>query len=243
MRLAGSEKEWSKIISKLNLPDVIPWHLGEVAPPAGWIGAVKVKGGGWLNTRMFLERSRNFFEHQGSFALGEIPPNENDRNTIFCEGASGLMTGKYGPHRCAKGEILTIHANDWDETYIRIGAGGWLVPQGEGVFRVGSTYEWNELDDKPTEKGRFKVEEIASRLGGSTFEVISHEVGIRPILRRSQPMIGPLMNGGWVFNALGSKGSLYAPGMANRLANWLLDGVEPEAEVDFREFLKSANAR
>ena len=46
----------------------------------------------------------------------------------------------------------------------------------------------------------------------------------------------PLDGGGWMFNALGSKGSLYAPGMAGRLARWLLDGVEPELEVDFRVF-------
>jgi glycine/D-amino acid oxidase-like deaminating enzyme len=59
---------------------------------------------------------------------------------------------------------------------------------------------------------------------------------VRPILRRSEPLIGPLDGGGWMLNALGSKGSLYAPGMAGRLARWLLDGVEPEPEVDFRVF-------
>jgi glycine oxidase len=239
LRLARSEKEWDKIVSKLDALDVIPWVLGKVPAPAGWIGAVEVRGGGRLDTPMFLDRSRDFFERRGRFELSKV--SFDDHNMIRCEGASGLLTGKYGLHRCAKGEILTIRANDWDEKHIRIGAGGWLVPQGGGIFRVGSTYEWNELDHKPTETGRAKVEEIASLLGGSVFEVMSHEVGIRPILRRSQPMIGPLANGGWIFNALGSKGSLYAPGMANRLSRWLLDGIEPEQDVDFREFLKSAS--
>jgi glycine oxidase len=243
LRFAGSEKEWSKITSKLDAPDVAPWVRGKVIAPAGWIGAVEVKGGGRLDTRAFLDHSREFFEQRGHFEFSNAPADKNDRQTIRCEGASGLLAGNYGPHRCAKGEILTIRSNDWDETHIRIGAGGWLVPQGEGIFRVGSTYEWNELDEKPTEKGRAKVEEIASRLGGDVFEVMSHEVGIRPILRRSQPMIGPLANGSWIFNALGSKGSLYAPGMANRLSKWLLDGIAPEPDVDFREFLKSTEER
>lgn len=238
LRLAGSEKEWGKIVSKLDSPDVTPWLIGEVLAPDGWVGAVELRGGGRLDTRAFLDGSREFFESHGFYQVGGVSANEFQAGEIRCDGAAGLMLGRYGPHRCAKGEILTVQANAWDETHIRIGAGGWLVPQGGGRFKVGSTYEWIELDELPSAKGRLRVEEIASRLGGEAFEVIHHEAGIRPILRRSQPLIGPLTGGGWMFNALGSKGSLYAPGMARRLANWLEDGIEPEPDVDIRIFLK-----
>ena len=237
LRLAGSEKEWRKIVSKLDTAEVAPWVAGKVAAPEGWTGAVEVRGGGRLDTQAFIEGSWEFFRSQGCILLGEFSHAENGSKVVWCEGAAGLMRGSYGPHRCAKGEILTIRASSWDENHIRIGAGGWLVPQGGGVFKVGSTYEWNELNELPTAKGRLRVEEIASRLGGEAFEVIGHDAGIRPILRRSQPLIGPLESGGWMFNALGSKGSLYAPGMAERLGCWLLEHTEPEAEVDFRMFL------
>lgn len=239
LRLAGTEKEWRKMVSKLDAADVVPWLTGEVAPPEGWVGAVELHGGGRLDTRAFLDGSREFFEKAGIYQHEEFTHEGSDR-VIYCEGAAGLMAGRYGPHRCAKGEILTVRAEGWDERHIRIGAGGWLVPQGGGVFKAGSTYEWNELDEMPTEKGRARVEEIAARLGGADFEVIRHEAGVRPILRRSQPLIGPLADGGWMFNALGSKGSLYAPGMAARLAAWLIEGREPEPEVDFRRFLEQA---
>jgi glycine/D-amino acid oxidase-like deaminating enzyme len=238
IRLASTEKEWRKIASKLELPEVAPWVIGEVPAPAGWMGAVAVSGGGRLDTRAFLEGSREFFETLGCFRVGDISDRDFQRNEIRCEGASGLFAGRYGPHRCAKGEILTLRASAWDETRIRVGAGGWLVPQGGGVFKVGSTYEWNELDELPTASGRLRVEEIATRLGGEIFEVIAHDAGIRPILRRSQPLIGPMPQGGWMFNALGSKGSLYAPGMARRLGEWLIGGTEPEPEVDIRVFLE-----
>ncbi len=234
LRLAGSEKEWGKITSKLDSPDVAPWIAGEVPAPPGWVGAVEVRGGGRLDTRAFLDGSREFFGSR--FRTGD----DSSVEAIRCDGAVGLMTGRYGPHRCAKGEILTVSAVGWDEQRIRIGAGGWLVPQGGGLFKIGSTYEWNELDDLPTAAGRLRVEEIASRLGGDAFEVVGHKAGVRPILRRSQPLIGPLADGGWMFNALGSKGSLYAPGMARRLAEWLIDGNEPEPDVDIRKFLEQS---
>jgi glycine oxidase len=237
LRLASSEKEWRKIQSKLADPLVAPWVLGEVAAPEGWFGAVELRGGGRLDTRAFMDGSRGFFEDLGFYRTEEVHP--GGENQIHCDGAEGLMTGQFGPARCAKGEILTVQA-DWDETQIRIGAGGWLVPVGDGRFKVGSTYEWTELNDIPTEEGRQRVAEIAARLGGRDFEIIDHEAGVRPILRRSQPLIGPVEGGVWMFNALGSKGSLYAPGMARRLASWLIDGCEPEPEVDVRIFLGQA---
>jgi len=235
LRLAGTEKEWRKIVSKLDDPRVSPWVDTIVDPPVGWIGALGLKGGGRLDVPAFIEASRTFFmgnvRHRGS-VTGEV---------IHCEGAAGLLTGSYGPHRCAKGEILTLRAPSWDGSSIRIGAGGWLVPLGDGVFKAGSTYEWNELDERPTDKGRLRVEDIATLLGGDDdFEVTEHRAGIRPILRRSQPLIGPLAGGGWMFNGLGSKGALYAPGMAARLADWMIEGREPGPELQFGEFLEQS---
>jgi glycine/D-amino acid oxidase-like deaminating enzyme len=148
-----------------------------------------------------------------------------------------LLENQLGPHRCAKGEILTVHAPGWPQTHIRIGAGGWLVPIGEGRFKTGATYEWNTLDDVPTAAGRARGEEIARALGGDdAFTILAHEAGVRPILRRSQPLIGRHPGGGLVFNGLGSKGSLYAPGCARRLVASCLDGATIEADLDFQTF-------
>ena len=236
LRLAESDNEWRKILEKISNPDVQPWIGGEVTAPPGWAGAVEVRGGGRLDVPALLEGSREFFQNEGCYQSATFA--DSTPRTIWCEGAAGLITGKYGPHRCAKGEILTVRAEGWDESRIRVGAGGWLVPLGDGCFKSGSTYEWNELDELATEEGRGRVAAILKKLGGEVFEVIAHDAGVRPILRRSQPLIGPLASGGWMFNGLGSKGALYAPGMAQRLAHWMLDGVAPEPDLDFRIFLK-----
>jgi glycine oxidase len=238
LRLALTEKEWRKMTSKSSQPDVACWLANDGRPIAieGWAGALEVTGGGRLDTRAFLDGSKEFFKSLGIYQNQTITYDESTSHQVWCEGSVGLMSGRFGPHRCAKGEILTIRASGWDESHIRVGAGGWMVPLGEGLFKAGSTYEWDQLDEVPTDAGKNRVLEIIRTLGGTEFEIIHHEAGIRPILRRSEPVIGPLGGGNWMFNGLGSKGSLYAPGMARRLADWLIDGIEPETEVDFRIF-------
>ncbi|MES2981781.1 MAG: FAD-dependent oxidoreductase [Verrucomicrobiota bacterium] len=231
MRLAGSEKEWLKILTKLDLPEVRDWLDGErgVPTPEGFIHHVILRGGGWLDTRRFLDVTRSYFREQGVLEVGVETFDHADPSRILCEGAQGLMQDQLGSHRCAKGEILTVQAQ-WSEDFIRIGAGGWLIPIGKGLFRVGSTYEWSQLDELPTDAGRARITEIAMKLGGDDFEVVEHVAGIRPILRRSQPLIGKNAAGNWIFNGLGSKGSLYAPKMAAMLADWICDGVVPDAD-------------
>jgi glycine/D-amino acid oxidase-like deaminating enzyme len=230
LRLASSEKEWAKISAKRDLPEVRPWMASEhpVTPP-GFAGAVELVGGGWLDTKKFLNLSGDRFRDLGLFGDTGSP-------RIRCEGAAGLLAGSMGPHRCAKGEILTVRA-DWPETHIRIGAGGWLVPIGGGCFRVGSTYDWDNLDEKPTSAGLARITDIAAKLGGPGFGGIAHVAGIRPVLRRSQPLVGRDDAGDWFLNGLGSKGTLYAPGMAGMLVDWLLDGVRPAPEFVFPEAL------
>jgi glycine oxidase len=238
VRLTSDRKERTKAEAKLNDPVVRPWLAGEVPPPPGdWSGAFELRGGGRLDVRAFLDASRKFFQERGIYRRSEVDPVEPfNGERVWCEGASGLLTGRLGTHRCAKGEILTVRATGWSESRILIGGGGWLVPVGDDRYKAGATYDWDRLDETPTEEGRAKVEAILRRLAPGPFEVIHHEAGVRPILRRSQPLIGKI-GGEWFFNGLGSKGSLYAPGVARRLAAWLIDGAEPEAEFNLTNFL------
>lgn len=225
LRLASSEKEWKKITSKLDFPHIRPW-LSENKPPVppGFVGSVELIGGGRVDTAKFIELSATYFSEKGLLSIDTLA--DPGPSAILCRGASGLMENQLGKHRCAKGEIITVRAG-WPQTHIRIGAGGWLVPIGNGHFRIGSTYEWNQLDETPTTAGLERITGIAKKLGGENFEVTAHVAGIRPILRRSEPLIGKNSADQWIFNALGSKGSLYAPKMATMLADWVIDGTKP----------------
>ncbi|MFC7336730.1 NAD(P)/FAD-dependent oxidoreductase [Haloferula chungangensis] len=224
-----SEKEWRKVSGKLERPEVAPWVEGVEEHLDGWRAAVTLRGGGRVDVKGFCEESRRIF------GTGNLPSGKAE--VVRCEGAFGLMRGTMGEHRCAKGEILTVRIPGGDESRILIGGGGWMVPVGEGVFRVGATYEWNELNGEPTEAGHLRVSEILGRLGVETWELVSHEAGIRPIVRRSMPLIGRLPDGSLGFNGLGSKGSLYAPGVARRLVEWMLEGREIDEDLDVERWL------
>jgi glycine/D-amino acid oxidase-like deaminating enzyme len=239
-RLAGDESEWAKMRAKATRADVALWVSRELATEEidGWAGGYELRGGGRLDVKVFVDRSREFFKSEDLYRKDEIGFDRDENERVWCDGAAGLVSGKHGAARCAKGEILTLRAEGWDETRIRVGAGGWLVPLGEGCFKLGSTYEWDRLDMEPSKAGLERLRSLATKLGGSDYQIIAHQAGVRPILRRSEPLIGPMEAGGWMFNGLGSKGSLYAPGMARRLASWMLDGQEPEEHFDIRAFRK-----
>lgn len=222
-RMIG-EKEWKKVSGKLDT--AAEWIERVEQDVPGWRAAVILKGGGRIATREFCDRTRGFFATRRK-------PAQAGATEVLCEGAAGLIAGRLGAHRCAQGEILTVKA-DWPQDHITVGGGGWLVPLGQGIFKSGSTYVWEPLDGQPTAEGRARIEQILRLLGGEDFEVIDHEAGIRPIVRKSQPVIGPLADGRVVFNGLGSKGSLYAPGVARGLDAWLAEGagLDPRFDIE-----------
>lgn len=224
-----AEKDWAKVARKIELPEVERWVAGVEEHYGEWRAAVTLKGGGRLDARGFCEASGEVFGGDG-VREGTI--------RVHCEGAAGLIRGRIGPHRCAKGEILSLRIPGADESRILVGGGGWLVPVGAGVFKAGATYEWEQLDGEPSSEGRTKVEQILARLGVGEYELLAHEAGVRPIIRQSKPLIGRLDDGTLVFNGLGSKGSLYAPGVARRLAEYLVDGRAIEGELEVGGFLK-----
>ena len=88
---------------------------------------------------------------------------------------------------------------------------GWVIPIGEDRYRVGATYEWDNLESGPTPEGREKVERLLRTFTARDFQVIDHQAGIRPIINRSKPVVKYHPEIGWMVNGLGSKGVIYAP--------------------------------
>ena len=211
-RRIETAKDLRKVQGKLS--ELEPWiNLQRSSDEALFIR------GGRLWTTRFLDLTREFFIDQGYFHTRTR--SDEAETVVLCEGFEGLQ--RVGiKHRSAKGQIITVRSQSPLQD-ILVSQGVWVVPEGEGQFRVGATYEWDVLDQVPSEAGKDHLLTKACLVLGEV-TLVKHEAGVRPILRQSQPVIGELECGDWIFNGLGSKGGIYAPRTAAYLVDHLLKG-------------------
>lgn len=191
-------------------------------------GGVSWQGGGWVDVAGFLKASHSFFESHRHLS-GQLPQGATEPIRIWCQGAFGLQEGLFQglPTRLAKGEILEFEAPGWEEKRI-LNRRGWLIPIGENLFRIGATYEWNDLSSEPTGSGLQWLLRLCREFTHQEVIPRKHVAGVRPIVRNSIPVVGEheARPGNWILNGLGSKGCLYGPAAARQLVEALLDGHE-----------------
>ena len=200
LRLWRDDKDRAKFARKRERLE--PWVDEVIEEGVIW------KGGGWLDCPRFLEAARVLFREGGGEWTGQSQGGEQ----IWCTGAAGLIRGEFDgmAHRSAKGEILTVRIPDWHEERI-LNRNGWVIPLGEDLYRVGATYEWDDLESGPTPEGRARVEALLRTFTDQPFDVVDHVAGVRPIIDRSKPVVHFEAGKGWMVNGLGSKGVIYAP--------------------------------
>jgi glycine oxidase len=139
----------------------------------------------------------------------------------------------------AKGETLTVATESDVATDVILNDGHWVLPLGARLARVGATFQPGVADRTPTAPGRAELEESARRLLKAEFRVIAHDAGLRMTSPDKRPVVGrsPLDAGLGIFNGLGSKGALLAPGLARQWVNHLTEAVPFESAVDVRRFV------
>jgi len=214
-------------------------------------GGFEMSSTGQLDVPQYLTASREHFEREGCHLTADLDVGrdlELDQfgvtlprlgvragRLIFCQGIDATSNPWFRSVRFkpAKGEILTIRIPDLSENRV-VHRGVWLAPLGGELFRVGSTYEWQQLDNIPTAAGR---NEILSRLREFLrlpFEVIDHQAAVRPIHLNQYPVVGlhPDHEQLGYFNGLGSKGTLHAPFFASHFVRVLSGEVPLDPEVD-----------
>lgn len=251
LRLFEDQKEVTKWDAKLS---AIEAWVAEGVPAVsekvrGALGGFVMQQSGRLDTRNYLEVVRQILVDQGMYQTACWHQEEvvlrdgmamwrgvKAKKVILCQGYAGLKEGwfSYLPHRSAKGEMLSLEITDLDPAYI-LNRGGWLVPIGENKWKAGATYEWDDLSVAPTQRGAQQVRSKIESLTSCAYTIQKHEVGVRPIVQRSQPVIG--MHKEFeqlgVFNGLGSKGVMTAPSVAEHFAAYLCgeEGLDPALDV------------
>jgi len=159
--------------------------------------------------------------------------NQHFKKIIFCNGYSHLPWFDWLPWKAAKGEILTIHLLDYPLTDI-LKKGIFIIPLGQDLYRVGSTYDWDPLDSQPTPQGKEFLNQALKEIIRPPFLIVNHQAGVRPIIHGNKPVLGlhPRYPQLGILNGLASKGALAAPWLVDHLASHLEEQTMLEVEVD-----------
>ena len=177
----------------------------------------------------------------GRLAIREFGDRQRYDGIVFSEGSRGMANPFFaatGQTNGNKGQVLIIRtaAPVLDRMFKhRV----FLVPFGENTYWVGATSEnqWRGLG--PDEAGMTYLKDRLDEIIKVPYEILHHRAALRPTVKDRRMIIGqsPLDDRLYVFNGLGTKGASLAPLGSKWLAELVIDGVSPPAEVDYARFL------
>jgi glycine oxidase len=218
-------------------------------------GAAEVEQSGNVNIALFLKLFREYIKQNNclieeSFDYSQLTvydthvvyKNIQADKIIFCEGYKALDNPFFYnlPLKLTKGEVLTISCPQLNQPYKVINKGVFILPIGNDLYRVGATYEWDDLSENTTQNGKEELLNKLKKILKVDFELIAHEAGIRPTVEHRRPLLGlhPQHLSLAIFNGLGTKGVMLAPYFANQLYNHLVNDLPIDKDVDVRNFMK-----
>ncbi len=196
-----------------------------------------------LDTRALLDGLRGEFQRRGSLREGRFDYDRlkiNDdaleyddikaKMAVFCEGWRAVNNPWFAqlPLQPAQGSILTLALED-GPAEVALNAGQWLIPLGGGHWRLGASYRWEGIDERPSEGERELLLERLGRLLSPPpkYRVVEEQAGVRPGTRDKAPLLRlhPEYPALALFNGFGSHGSLLIPHHSARFAERLLEAA------------------
>jgi hypothetical protein len=214
---------------------------------------------GYVNIPLFLSLMRNYLidrdilidecfdsssiQIQGN---GAVYKDEYFDGIIFCEG-TGVTHNPWfhwAGFAFNKGEIIEIHAPELPSTKLLRGDSIFVLPMGNDYYKVGATYNRDDLSETVTEEGITWLTTRLDKIISVPYQITNQIAGIRPATRDRRPVLGshPEFSQLLIFNGLGSKGVLQAPYWSHILAKALIDGeLNLPREVDVKRFVRFIN--
>lgn len=213
-----------------------------------------VQQAGWLNLPSYLQTDRQRRLKDGTlieqaiemkdveFLADELQwKNLKAQQLVLCRGQFERHDTWFNwlPLKPAQGDILTLHIPDIKLQHI-YNAGFFILPLGNDQYRLGATYEWEQLAAGPTAAGKAELLAKFEAVYKGPYEVIDHQGGIRPTVADRRPLLGfhPAQARLAIFNGLGTKGVMIAPYFAQQMAKRLCGIGAIEDEVNIKRFKK-----
>jgi glycine/D-amino acid oxidase-like deaminating enzyme len=166
------------------------------------------------------------------------------RYIIFCDGVATAQNHFFNklPFALNKGEGLLVEIKGLpSQTVFKKGMN--LVPYGNDIYWLGSSYEWKFSDDQPSESFRKSAVNWLNHNLKLPYTILEHFAAIRPATLERRPFVGfhPLYPRIGILNGLGTKGCSLAPYFAKQLVDKLKGGeiINPLADISrFKKILE-----
>ena len=224
-------------------------------------GSFFIERSAWVEPQAAMDAFKKYFSKLGvirfeNFDYGRLDLSKDllqyggvsAKKIIFCEGWQTQNNPFFSwlPMRPAKGEILTLKSSADISNHI-IHRGGWIMKCGENLFRVGSTWDRENLNSSPTAAAQNELLAIAKNMlpAESGFKIAAHSAGVRPCTATTRPHRGshPEVPRLRSVNGFGSKGYALSPYFARHFADHLENAspIDPEADLKrhVKKFFKS----
>lgn len=256
-RMFADEEQKAKGLKRAAMPAYAPFIAqvtatqGELDPGlTDTLGGVLMHGA-WVDLRKLQADERERLQEAGCYFATHFDPAElavesngirwqtvQARGVIYCDGYKSAQRGPftYLPWQPAKGEALSLRSDAPQKPFI-LNREGWALPLGEGRWRTGTNWAWEGLDESPTELQKEKLlRRFRSYFGQAVdVEVTAHEAGVRPCTADNLPFLGthPEQPRFHLFNGMGPRGTVWAPQLAEEMADFLVHGkpVRPECAL------------
>lgn len=214
---------------------------------------INIKGGGWLDIKTMIKSFRDYLISEKIILTEQL--NYQDLiyqnkqyiykdfvsdNIVFCEGYKSKDNPFFTiPFQFSKGEVVVIKTNEKlpDNIFKK---GIYLVHLTDNLYKVGATYEWQDLELKTTEKALSFFKSKLDQLLNIEYEIIDQYTGIRPTILDKKPVIGEHQDykNMYIFNGLGTKGTILAPYFANKAIDFIINKTELTDDIDIKRFEK-----
>ncbi len=226
------------------------YAINGVEAPYGY-GEVRTFGN--LNTKLFLEASKLFFQKKGMVFVNQkldfnlLDPvhstydDHKYENIVFCEGVDVDKNPlfQYLPLKPTHGEVITIETDDFQFTDI-LNKNMFVMHIEKNLFKVGATYNWDLKEPTTTEGGKSELIKKLASFTNFKYKIVDHQAGIRPTVKDRRPLIGqhPKHDNIYIFNGLGTKGVMIAPYYSKQLFDKVYQNLELHNEVDISRYEK-----
>lgn len=216
-------------------------------------GSGRIKEAFCIDIPVFFESINKWIKENGTILFEHFDYKKLKGNTykktlydgiIFCVGHKNKDCGYFEvlPIEQTKGQLLTIKSESLPEN-VSLNRKCFILPKGKKIFRIGSTYEWNNPTTNITKQGEKSILDSLSYITDECVSVLHQEAGIRPTTKDRRPMVGThrRIKTYHILNGLGAKGYMLAPLISKEFVDYLMKGVELDPKINISRYYRKNN--